>query len=280
MNIEDIRQGVNGDCFILASLVSILNVLGEKYIEKLVYLNETGKLVFSYYIFDKNKYIKHHKIIDYNENEFLLSPKSKIWVKHLESAYIKTFYNSSIKNILKQGGIAFDVFEKLLGRKSKIFINRIFDNKEKLYYVICNETICNKQWKIGHIQSINKSNNNSITKYILNIWNCLSKNIDLKESNKIYMVKNPCVIGINSVYTKINIPGIINDHLYAILGIMKDSYNNLFIEVFNTHYNVDSRQTKYNNDKECFESEIKKGRKSIWSLYEIVVFSSDVTFSI
>ena len=50
MNIDDIRQGRHGDCFILASLASILYTLGEKYIKNIIYLNESGKLIFSYYI--------------------------------------------------------------------------------------------------------------------------------------------------------------------------------------------------------------------------------------
>ena len=46
-----------------------------------------------------------------------------------------------MNKLLNEGGIAFNVLENLTGYKSKIIINRLFDNNEDLYYEICEERI-------------------------------------------------------------------------------------------------------------------------------------------
>ena len=89
----------------------------------------------------------------------------------------------------------------------------------------------------------------------------------------------PCVIGINGHFSKITIPGIINEHLYSVIGVSIDKYNNKFLHVFNPHYNVDARQTSYNNINNSFVSNIEKSRYGVWSFYEIILFMSDLTYS-
>ena len=139
MKLEDIRQGKNGDCFILSSIISILSSLGEVFITNII--NEKNiidnNVEFNYYIKNNNVFEKKTLTFLYDENEFNISSKNKDWVKKIEYAYIKKFYDNDINKVINEGGIAFNVLENLTGYKSKIIINRLFDNNEQLYYEIC-----------------------------------------------------------------------------------------------------------------------------------------------
>ena len=97
--------------------------------------------------------------------------------------------------------------------------------------------------------------------------------------SNIYTIKCPCVIGFNGHFNKINIPGIINEHLYSVIGISLDEYNNKYLHVFNPHHNVDGRHTIYNKLEDNFISKIDKNRYGKWSLNEIILFISDLTYS-
>ena len=58
-----------------------------------------------------------------------------------------------------------------------------------------------------------------------------------------------------------------------------DNYNNRFIHVFNPHHNVEARKTYYDNINNTFISEITIDNYGIWSLDEIIIFMSDLTYS-
>ena len=147
MKLEDIRQGRDGDCFILSSISSILSSLGEVYISNII--NEIdNNIIFNFYTKIDDIFEKKKITFLYNENEFNISSKNKDWVKKIEYAYIKQFYNNDINKLLEEGGIAFNVLENLTGYKSKIIINRLFDNKKDLYYEICEERIKKKYGKM------------------------------------------------------------------------------------------------------------------------------------
>ena len=121
------------------------------------------------------------------------------------------------------------------------------------------------------------------TLLILKICNILTNNIQKNDNkiipNNIYTIKCPCVIGINGHFNKINIPGIINEHLYSVIGISLDEYNNKYLHVFNPHHNVDGRHTIYNKLEDNFISKIDKNRYGKWSLNETILFISDLTYS-
>ena len=87
-----------------------------------------NNIVFNYYIKKNDIFEKNTLTFLYDEKEFDISPKNKDWVKKIEYAYIKQFYNNDMNKLLNEGGIAFNVLENLTGYKSKIIINRLFDN--------------------------------------------------------------------------------------------------------------------------------------------------------
>jgi hypothetical protein len=286
MKLEDIRQGKEGDCFILSSISSILSSLGELYVSNIINEIETkidNNIVFNYYIKKNDIFEKKRLIFLYNEKEFNISSKNKEWVKKIEYAYIKQFYNNNMNKLLNEGGIAFNVLENLTGYKSKIIINRLFDNNEDLYYEICEERIKKEIWKNDFVKYLDILFKKYPTFLIEKIWNILTKNIQKTNSeiipNNIYKIRCPCVIGINGHFNKITIPGIINEHLYSVIGISIDEYNNKYILVFNPHYNVDGRETIYKKSEDSFISKIDKTRYGKWSLNETILFMSDITYS-
>ena len=283
MKLEDIRQGKEGDCFILSSIISILSSLGELYISNIIDEIDDNNIDFNYYIKNNDIFEKKTLTFFYNEKEFNISSKNKDWVKKIEYGYIKQFYNNDVKILLNQGGIAYNVLENLTGYKSKIIINRLFDSNEELYYEICEERIKNEIWNGDFIKCLDILFKKKPTLLILQIWNILSKNIQKNDSeiipNNIYKINCPCVIGINGHFNKIIIPGIINEHLYSVIGISIDEFNNKYLHVFNPHHNVDARNTKYIKSDNNFISKIDKNRYGKWCMNEIILFMSDITYS-
>ena len=284
MKLEDIRQGKEGDCFILSSILSILSSLGKIYISNII--NEIdNNIIFNYYVKTNDIFEKKTFTFLYKENEFNISPKNKNWVKKIEYAYIKQFYNNDINKLLSEGGIAFNVLENLTGYKSKIIINRLFDNKEELYYEICKKKIKKNIWKNDFVKYLDILFKKYPTIIIEKIWNILTKNIQKNKNyseiipNNIYKINCPCVIGINGHFNKITIPGVINEHLYSVIGISIDEYNNKYLHVFNPHHNVEGRQTIYKKSEDNFISKIDKNRYGKWSLNETILFMSDLTYS-
>lgn len=282
MKLEDIRQGKEGDCFILSSILSILSSLGEVYISNII--NEIdNNIIFNFYTKIDDIFEKKKITFLYNENEFNISSKNKDWVKKIEYAYIKQFYNNDINKLLEEGGIAFNVLENLTGYKSKIIINRLFDNKKDLYYEICEKRIKKNIWKNDFVKYLDILFKKYPTLLIEKIWNILTNNIQKNDNtiipNNIYKINCPCVIGINGHFNKITIPGVINEHLYSVIGISIDEYNNKYLHVFNPHHNVDGRETIYKNLENNFVSKISKNRYGKWSLNEIILFMSDLTYS-
>jgi hypothetical protein len=286
MKLEDIRQGREGDCFILSSILSILSSLGELYVSNIINEKNTeidNNIVFNYYIKKNDIFEKNTLIFLYDEKEFDISPKNKDWVKKIEYAYIKQFYNNDMNKLLNEGGIAFNVLENLTGYKSKIIINRLFDNNEDLYYEICEERIKKEIWNNDFIKYLDILFKKYPKIIIEKIWNILTNNIQKNDNiiipNNIYKINCPCVIGINGHFNKITIPGIINEHLYSVIGISIDEYNNKYLHVFNPHHNVEGRQTIYKKSEDNFISKIEKNRYGKWSLNEIILFMSDLTYS-
>ena len=282
MKLEDIRQGRDGDCFILSSISSILSSLGEVYISNII-KEIDNNIIFNYYVKINEIFYKKKLTFFYKENEFDISSKNKDWVKKIEYAYIKQFYNNDINKLLEKGGIAFNVLENLTGYKSKIIINRLFDNKEELYYEICEERIKKNIWKNDFVKYLDILFKKYPTLLIQKIWNILTNNIQKNNNtiipNNIYTIKCPCVIGINGHFNNINIPGIINEHLYSVIGISIDEFNNKYLHVFNPHHNVDSRHTEYKKLDNSFISKINKNRYGKWCMNEIIIFMSDLTYS-
>ena len=203
--------------------------------------------------------------------------------KKIEYAYIKQFYNNDMNKLLNEGGIAFNVLENLTGYKSKIIINRLFDNNEDLYYEICEERIKKEIWNNDFIKYLDILFKKYPTIIIEKIWNILTNNIQKNDNtiipNNIYKINCPCVIGINGHFNKITIPGVINEHLYSVIGISIDKYNNKYLHVFNPHHNVEGRQTIYKKSEDNFISKIDKNRYGKWSLNETILFMSDLTYS-
>lgn len=274
MKLTDIRQGKDGDCFILSSIVSILVCYKEMYINKIIQTNK-DIVTFTYYVKENNTLQKKELVYKYSDNLYKISKKNKDWVKKIEFGYIKVFYNN-INTLINNGGLAYNVLEHLTGNKSKIIINRLFDNKEELYYEICEERLNNNIWSNDFIKHLDTISNKYISILQYKIWNILNTN---KCINNIINIETPCVIGIQGTYNKISIEGIIYGHLYSIICISIDNYNNKFIHVFNPHHNVKSRKTYYDNINNTFVSDINIDNYGIWALDEIVIFMSDFTYS-
>ena len=201
MDISDIKQGKDGDCFILSSIISILHTSGSFKIDKIIDLKD------NYYYFNFYKMDNLKRILSYTEKIFIsdtldISKKNENWVKLLESAYIKVFYNNDINSLLKNGGIAKDVLFRLTGFTTKIIINRLFDEREELYYEICNETICKEKWCSDFINHLDKIFKYQPSKFKNKIWKIITGD-NLIEKNMYYNLKLPCLLGINGHYENI-----------------------------------------------------------------------------
>lgn len=265
MDINDIIQGRHGDCFILASIISILHSLGENQIKKIIKDDSDQYYYFNFWIKNKKFSIK----LDETKIK-TISPKCKKWVKKIEYGYIYVFYKNNINKIIEEGGISQKVIYDLIGIKPKIYINRLFDNFDiETFKTISNEISSSFEWS-----------NNFVTKDIKNwlneIWDSLTSISDFNnfEKNKIFNLKYPAVVGI---YSRTNIKGIVNEHAYSILGIMIDKNYNKFLHVFNPHKNIDSRKTIFLEKKNKYYSKIDKDRLGIWSLDECSIYVSDFT---
>jgi len=274
MELSDIRQGRNGDCFILSSIISILHTFGNDFITKIVENEFDNNYIFNHYSITENVTQKDKIKFTYPDNTINLSSKSRDWVQKIETAYIKKFFNGNVTQVLDKGGIAKDVLSRLTGLDTKIIINRILDNKEKLCYDICKERIKNPEWSNDFIKYLDILSGYKVTIFKNKIWELINSHNKIIPE-KYYKVKNPCVIGTNGHFQNLLIPGIINEHLYSVLGYKIDQFNNKFLYVYNPHHNRDARVTHYNG--RSFITEIKKGRKSIWSFDEIILFISDFT---
>ena len=273
MNIQDIRQGKNGDCFILASLISLLFTFGNEYMKNIVKHEKDNNYIFTYFS-DIN--LKKKISFRYENSNDIISPKSAEWVKIIEFAYIKLFHKNN-ENVIKNGGSAYNVLFNLTGIKPKVYINKLFDNQEELYYDLCNNTITNTSWGIESFNYINKLSNWKLSIWIELIWKYL-KNISEKIENNIWRLKKPAIIGINGIYNKIEIPGVLNDHCYSINKLLIDNFGNKYIEVCNPHCKTECRKTSFNANSNNFESKISIDRFGVWSFQEVAVFSSDITY--
>lgn len=283
MDLLDIHQGKNGDCFILSSIASIFNSLGQNFINKIILTNNDNFIEFNYYKNNNNIFEKHKDVYKYTENLCKISKKCKTWVKKIEFAYIYKFYNNDINNLLNSGGLAYNVLEHLTGYKSNIIINRLFDNNEDLYYEICQERLNHTNWKNDFIKNLDIISNRYISIIQNKIWYNLTNKNNIKNNikkNTLNKINIPCVIGIQGHYDKQTINGIIYGHLYSVIGLSIDDYNNKFIHVFNPHHNVEARKTYYDNITNTFISNIDIDNYGIWALDEIIIFMSDITYSI
>lgn len=272
MYISDIKQGKNGDCFILSSIISILHTLGPAKINQIINLHD------NYYFFNfyKSNHLPQRKKLSFS-NILNISKKNEQWVQLIESAYINVFYNNNLKLLLQNGGIAQQVLFHLTGMNTKIIINRLFDEKEELYYEICNETICKEIWSSDFMTYLDKIFTYQPSKFKKKIWNIITNN-RIIQKNIYYSLDLPCLLGINGHYENIEIPGIVTSHIYAILGFEIDNDENQFIYIYNSHHNTPGRITKFDNVSKCFHSTVHKSRQSILSLQEVAIYGSDFTY--
>lgn len=276
MKLSDIRQGKHGDCFILASIISILYSYGESYINTMIDTKEKNKYILNYYDYLEQQIIKKELEFIFDSSH-ILSPKNKLWVQLIEYGYILAFHNNEHELIIKNGGIAKNVLFHLTGIEYTVLINRIFDNKTEFHKELCEHSIINDSWDYKFINLIDKISKYSISKWLYKIWNYLLQNIAIKDlkPNIIYDLTKPCVIG--TINNDIMIPGIIAQHSYSILSISIDDYQHKYLHIFNPQYNTKSRKTNYNNDIDRFDSIVSIDRYSKWNLLELCLFVSDIT---
>ena len=97
-----------------------------------------------------------------------------------------------------------------------------------------------------------------------------------KKENKFLLIE-PAVIGTNSIYNKIEIPGLSLEHCYSICNLFIDNYGYKYITVCNPHQNVECRQTFFDGKENKFITKISNSRYGIWSMYEIILISSEIT---
>ena len=160
MQLLDIRQGRNGDCFILSSIISILHSLSSDYIKYII--KEINSSIYSFSFWNKNK--KYSIQLNSNHIGQSLSPKSKLWVKRIEYGYIYVYYQNDITNILEKGGMSHQVLNRLTGLNIKVHLNKVLDNyNEEQYSVLC-DIINHINWNTSTII------NDTITKWIDSIY--------------------------------------------------------------------------------------------------------------
>ena len=271
MELIDIRQGRNGDCFILSPIIAILHSLTSNYIQNIITeIEDTTIFSFSFWLNKKKYSIK----LDSNNIGKSLSPKSQLWVKQIEHGYIYVFYQNNINHILEKGGMSHQVLQRLTGLDVKVYLNKLLDHyNEEQYSELCN-IINQSSWDITSIL------NNSIIQWTNTIWSRLITKIELDDENHllpnhIYNLVSPGVVGINGSYRNKQVLGIVSEHSYAIIGISIDDYDNKYLHTFNPQHKVESRITNYNPNTQEFNTNCSIDRNGKWSFNELLIFVSD-----
>ena len=271
MELIDIRQGRNGDCFILSPIIAILHSLTSNYIKNIITeVEDTTNFSFSFWLNKKKYSIK----LDSNNIGKSLSPKSQLWVKQIEHGYIHVFYQNNINHILEKGGMSHQVLQRLTGLDVKVYLNKLLDHyNEEQYSELCN-IINQSSWDITSIL------NNSIIQWTNTIWSRLITKIELDDENHllpnhIYNLVSPGVVGINGSYRNKQVLGIVSEHSYAIIGISIDDYDNKYLHTFNPQHKVESRITNYNPNTQEFNTNCSIDRNGKWSFNELLIFVSD-----
>ena len=271
MELNDIRQGRNGDCFILSSIIAILHSFTSNYIKNII-TNVEGTTIYSFSFWLNNK--KYSIKLDSTNIGKSLSPKSQLWVKQIEYGYIYAFYQNNINNILEKGGMSHQVLQRLTGLDVKVYLNKLLDHyNEPQYTELCN-IINQSSWDITSIL------NNTIIQWTNSIWSRLITKIELNDENHlvpnyIYHLVSPGVVGINGSYRNKQVLGIVSEHSYAIIGISIDDYDNKYLHTFNPQHKVESRITNYNPDTQQFNTIYSIDRNGKWAFNELFIFVSD-----
>lgn len=278
MELLDIRQGRNGDCFILSSIIAILHSLTSNYINNIIRKLDDTIYLFSFWLNNKKYSIK----LDSNNIGKCLSPKSKLWVKQIEYGYIYAFYQNNINHILEKGGMSHQVLHRLTGLDIKVYLNKLLDNyTEEQYSELCN-IINQTSWDITSIL------NNNMIQWIDTIWNLLITKTTLYSNiksndniklipNNIYNLITPGVIGTNGSYREKQIRGVVSEHSYAIIGISIDEYDNKYLHTFNPQQQVETRITNYNLHNNRFYTHYSIDRNAKWTFKELFIFVSDLS---
>ena len=218
--ISDIKQTNIGDCYLLASLISMVSTNeGRKFIKKVVQDNHDGFVTVSFY--GSNRKIIIEKTVPKG-----ISTKNALWVKMIEKAYaasgrlgekVINGYDSVItgytyKFILKisdkerEKAIRINILNDLKGYGLKQLYN---DKKEEVKDDISEESV-------SYLSRLTQTE--SYTLYQLNIWKKVVEGLE-KNRNVIF-------------WTYIKSMGIFTNHGYAITGCEKIG-SHYFFKVIN-----------------------------------------------
>lgn len=206
--LEDLKQTMIGDCYLIASLISIINTeQGRIFIKNLIKDNEDGTVTVTFY--GEGKKIRVDKTIP-----TIISEKNALWVQMIEKAYAAS---NRLGHINDKGS-----YDSIVAGKEDYFISRISEKDLKEHRTLSPEAITIESVKQALGIKIFRSKLTQTESYNLTqlyIWKLVNNSLESNRNIFFYL-------------SKPKKEGIMDHHSYTIIGCEKRG-SHYFFKVVN-----------------------------------------------